>query len=1016
MAALDIIASELLKSANEADLNYKKTRDQAQRDKAVRLRKIVENLRLLTFGASDLNGLSDVTISAATNGQVLAYNSTSGQWVNQNPTAGTTPTLAQVTTAGNTTTNAITVGNATVNGPVNSVFAHTPTTNYTGFGGVQLNAADGTERGFFKLSPGTGEVKIGAVGSGYFTTLHTAGLERMRIFFSSGNVAINSTTDAGYKLDVNGTARVSDTATIAKALNITGTVAVTGTGTTYANTFSSNINGTFTGATIATLLVNEAGFSGTGSGIQNYAIVAGSSVFSKLTVNSQSTFTDSTAAQMRLQGYNVLTGASGNASGTLLLTQTTSGGFLGLAATYGGGGSRISIFNQYNDGVTNSTSQVKVNIAGTDIAIFAGSGELAIGKGAALSGASLTTSTSITAASAIARGVYFNNTLVAAANNDVLVGLDINPTFTNGAFTGLTGYGLRVKASLNTVNQTDYVASFENTHPLYGNGIQIIGAGDKGGARLLLRAANNDGTNVFRILGNGSISVGAGNNSNAGTIVNNAAISLGGYQTISHVDSTGIVFSPFSSANAVTFRQGGNVLIGTTTDAGYKIQVQGVGYFNTNTASTSSVLRLTDANTGTAWVGFSSSTTTGFFIGSNGGMTLGHVTADNSNPSTAHARISINQLGNPGLSLSTNSANVGIIFSDGVNATIRMNFPSTGEAAITTISAHNLSIGVAASTGSLSSTTMKFFQSTGNVAINTTTDAGYKLDVNGTARITGTLTVGQIINGNGTSNLIMQTHVAASSVLTIQYNGPNNATSGNKAIATLISTFNPTSGAATHSALDITHTINQTGTASGISRGIYINPTLTSVVDYRAIETTAGKVVFNGGNVGIGTTTPTELLHIVNNTNGNKFGRISAGAADASAAWVAQNDQVDNIVYRVFGSGVAGSQMGVALARSASLIANLGGTGKFLIGTYSATDLVFGTNDQERMRLVNNTGNFLIGTLTDVGTKLNVSGDVNALGYRVNNVVGYTGILNIPGNPPGQQNVDIQGGIIINIF
>lgn len=50
---------------------------------------------------------------------------------------------------------------------------------------------------------------------------------------------------------------------------------------------------------------------------------------------------------------------------------------------------------------------------------------------------------SITAASAIARGVYFGNTLVAAANNDVLVALDINPTFTLGAFTGVSRYALR---------------------------------------------------------------------------------------------------------------------------------------------------------------------------------------------------------------------------------------------------------------------------------------------------------------------------------------------------------------------------------------------------------------------------------------------------------------------------------------------------------------------------------------------------------------------------------------------
>jgi len=170
------------------------------------------------------------------------------------------------------------------------------------------------------------------------------------------------------------------------------------------------------------------------------------------------------------------------------------------------------------------------------------------------------------------------------------------------------------------------------------------------------------------------------------------------------------------------------------------------------------------------------------------------------------------------------------------------------------------------------------------------------------------------------------------------------------------------------------------------------------------------------GNIGIGTTTPTDKLHIVDNTNGNKFARISAGGSDASAAWVAQNDQVDNVVYRVFSSGVSGSQMGIALARSASLMANLGGSGKFLLGTYSNTDFVMGTGNAEKMRIVDSTGNILIATTTDLGNKLEVNGEINSTGYKINNVLGYTGILNIPMNPPGQQNVDIQSGIIVNIF
>ena len=85
---LEVIASELLKSAIDAEKLFGKTKDQSYKDKAVRLRRIVANLQTLTLGASDLNGLSDVTLSAPANGQVLTYNSTSGQWENQTPAAG----------------------------------------------------------------------------------------------------------------------------------------------------------------------------------------------------------------------------------------------------------------------------------------------------------------------------------------------------------------------------------------------------------------------------------------------------------------------------------------------------------------------------------------------------------------------------------------------------------------------------------------------------------------------------------------------------------------------------------------------------------------------------------------------------------------------------------------------------------------------------------------------------------------------------------------------------------------
>ena len=63
-------------------------------------------------------------------------------------------------------------------------------------------------------------------------------------------------------------------------------------------------------------------------------------------------------------------------------------------------------------------------------------------------------------------------------------------------------------------------------------------------------------------------------------------------------------------------------------------------------------------------------------------------------------------------------------------------------------------------------------------------------------------------------------------------------------------------------------TINQTGGANGITRGLYINPTLTSAYDWRSIEwsNNTGYGLYGAGsaknylegNLGIGKTSPVE--------------------------------------------------------------------------------------------------------------------------------------------------------------
>ena len=84
----------------------------------------------------------------------------------------------------------------------------------------------------------------------------------------------------------------------------------------------------------------------------------------------------------------------------------------------------LEIFRAYSTRFSIPFIPLQVGINSTDVAMLQVSGTR-------------------TAASTIARGVYLNNTLSASANNDILVGLDIAPTFTLGAYTGVSSVALR---------------------------------------------------------------------------------------------------------------------------------------------------------------------------------------------------------------------------------------------------------------------------------------------------------------------------------------------------------------------------------------------------------------------------------------------------------------------------------------------------------------------------------------------------------------------------------------------
>ena len=152
----------------------------------------------------------------------------------------------------------------------------------------------------------------------------------------------------------------------------------------------------------------------------------------------------------------------------------------------------------------------------------------------------LSTIGSITASGATARGVYFNNTLLAAANGDILSGLDITPTFTNGAFTGVSNYLLNM-SSPSVSGASIFVSKFA-----FNNGWVI---------NIKNGTTNQTGT-IFQEYG---LELGSSNTNVGGLLKGKWGVGYGG----------GLSSVP------VTLSVNGSVGIGITTDAGYKLDVNG---------------------------------------------------------------------------------------------------------------------------------------------------------------------------------------------------------------------------------------------------------------------------------------------------------------------------------------------------------------------------------------------------------------------------------------------------------
>jgi len=311
----------------------------------------------------------------------------------------------------------------------------------------------------------------------------------------------------------------------------------------------------------------------------------------------------------------------------------------------------------------------------------------------------------------------------------------------------------------------------------------------------------------------------------------------------------------------------------------------------------------------------------------------------------------------------------------------------------------------------------------GNLLINTTTDAGYKLQVNGTSRFYDSVRVdatsssgyglSAVGSSGGARQIFLAGQVGYSNGFTVDYNGTNmvyqmlngNLTVGGAVIAgTATSTIGSIilQGAYSAGALTNLGSMYSSGgpvlgyavtpstsadesflsaTNVTIARGAYYIQggahiwyagSSQSVAIGSAVSMSERMRIAAGGNVGIGTTSPSTLLDVYNSQASGiseiaKFRYNNAGTGGALAI---------------------ANQAGTTLGQIA-IIGDSGGTSMSFYAYNNSTALT------ERMRITSG-GNVLIGTTTDAGYKFDVNGS-----FRASGVIAINGNTGLPSSAGG---------------
>jgi hypothetical protein len=272
----------------------------------------------------------------------------------------------------------------------------------------------------------------------------------------------------------------------------------------------------------------------------------------------------------------------------------------------------------------------------------------------------------INASSGFVRGTFFNQTLVATANNDTLYGIDINPTYTTGSFTGVTRVPLRIRNAANTANAF-YVDSGGNATLEASLGVGTV----------------YGGTNINLSSGGGNLLL----------------------QT-NYTANTGLTM--FNSTRNIVIQNGG-----TFTDSGFRLDVSGSARITNGLTVTGSLIAtsFTGSLLGTSsWAinaltaSFVNTASTNAFVqgGNSFGATALLGTNDNQSlalETSGSVRMFVSSSGNVGIGLITPSASLHISGASSA-ALLRVNSPASSSILYVSGSG-NVGIGTSTPTGSL---------------------------------------------------------------------------------------------------------------------------------------------------------------------------------------------------------------------------------------------------------------------------------------------------------------------------